>query len=132
MDIIEILKADYARFPVDQTFAIYAADVYFKDPLNEFHGIQRYQKMIGFIQTWFRSCTMDLHNIQRQGDMIRTDWTLTLEHPFPWKLCIAIAGWSELTLNTEGLIISHIDYWHGSRWDMLKQHFGFQPSNPGV
>ncbi|HEY9616582.1 MAG TPA: DUF2358 domain-containing protein [Microcoleaceae cyanobacterium] len=123
MTIVEQLKADYARFPEDQTYDLYAKDVYFKDPMTQFRGIDRYEKMIGFIQTWFLNCRMDLHDIQQQGDQIRSDWTLSWNTPLPWKPQIKISGWSELTLNDQGLIVSHIDYWHCSRWDVLKQHF---------
>ncbi|MEO1127354.1 MAG: DUF2358 domain-containing protein, partial [Cyanobacteria bacterium J06639_16] len=41
MDILERIKADYARFPADQSYELYAPDVYFKDPLNEFRGVNR-------------------------------------------------------------------------------------------
>lgn len=124
MDIIQALQEDYQRFPVNQTYSLYAADVYFKDPMTEFRGIDRYQKMIGFIQTYFLNCKMILHDIQQTGNQIRSDWTLTWNTPLPWKPAIAISGWSELTLNDQGLIASHIDYWHCSRLDVLKQHFG--------
>ena len=49
MNIIQVLKEDYQRFPRDQTYEIYAKDVYFKDPMTEFRGIKRYQAMIGFM-----------------------------------------------------------------------------------
>lgn len=122
-DILAILQADYAQFPANQTYAIYAEDVYFKDPMSEFRGRDRYQKMIRFIQTWFRNCHMEVHNIQQNGPTIRTDWTLSWNTPLPWQPRISIPGWSELTLNEHGLIASHIDYWHCSRLDVLKQHF---------
>lgn len=122
-DIVTVLKDDYSRFPVNQTYSIYARDVYFKDPMSEFRGIDRYRQMIGLMQTFFRNCHMDLHDIQRNGNQIRTDWTLSWNTPLPWQPHIAIAGWSELTLNEAGLIASHIDYWHCSRLDVLKQHF---------
>lgn len=128
MDIIEILKADYQRFPANQTYNIYADDVYFQDPLNNFRGVERYKKMIKFIQTWFLNCRMDLHNIQQLGNTIKTEWTLSWNTPLPWKPRISISGWSELGLNSDGLINSHIDYWHCSRLDVLKQHFS-QPIN---
>ena len=48
MDILDILQHDYARFPEAQSFEIYAEDVFFQDPLNQFRGIARYKKMIGF------------------------------------------------------------------------------------
>ncbi|WP_414542834.1 DUF2358 domain-containing protein [Nostoc sp. CCY0012] len=123
MDIIEILKADYQRFPANQTYSIYAEDVYFQDPLNKFHGVKRYQQMIKFIETWFVNPRMDVHDIQRMGDTIKTEWTLSWNTPVPWKPRISIAGWSELGLNSDNLIISHIDYWHCSRLDVIKQHF---------
>jgi hypothetical protein len=123
MDILECLKADYRKFPRDQTYSIYAKTVYFRDPLNEFRGCDRYQKMIRFIETWFIDPQLDLHQIQRDGNAIRTDWTLKWTTPLPWKPRIAIDGWSELLLNEQELIISHIDYWHCSRLEVLKQHF---------
>lgn len=123
MDIIQILKEDYQRFPVNQTYSIYAPDVYFQDPLNKFRGVKRYKEMINFIQTWFLNPKMDLHNIQRLGNTIKTEWTLSWNTPVPWKPRISIPGWSELTLNSDGLIVSHIDYWNCSRLDVVKQHF---------
>ena len=122
MDIIQILKDDYQRFPVDQTYSIYAKDVYFQDPLNRFHGLERFKTMIGFINTLFIAPKMDLHDIRRTGDTIEMQWTLSWNTPLPWKPRIAIPGWSELRVNAEELIISHIDYWKCSRLDVLKQH----------
>ena len=123
MDILEILKTDYHNFPKNQTYSIYANDVYFKDPMNEFRGCDRYQRMIHFIETWFLNPQLNLHSIQKNGNAIRTDWTLSWTTPLPRKPRICIPGWSELTLNETGLIMSHIDYWHCSRFDVLKQHF---------
>jgi len=123
MDILEILKQDYQRFPANQTYSIYAKDVFFKDPLNQFRGIDRYQEMIAFIDSWFKAPKLELHKIERSGDTIETKWTLSWTTPLPWQPRIAIAGWSELKLNDEELIVSHIDYWHCSPFDVLKQHF---------
>lgn len=128
MDIIEILRQDYQKFPLDQTYSIYAEDVYFQDPMNQFRGIKRYQQMIGFIRTWFIHPQLDLHEISRQEDVIETRWTLSWNTPLPWKPRISISGWSELKLNSDDLIVSHIDYWNCSRLDVLKQHL-FRPNN---
>ena len=130
MNIIEILQEDYQRFPRDQTYEIYAKDVYFKDPMTEFRGIKRYQSMIGFMSHWFQNIQMELHHIEQIGDLaeplrdrIETRWTLSWTTPLPWQPRIAISGRSELMLNGQNLIISHIDYWDCSRWDVLRQHF---------
>ncbi|MEM1392366.1 MAG: DUF2358 domain-containing protein [Cyanobacteria bacterium P01_D01_bin.116] len=123
MDIVEILKEDYQRFPENQTYSIYAEDVYFKDPMNEFNGVERYKLMIKFIETFFMKTRMDLHDIRREVDKIQTEWTLNWNTPLPWKPRISISGWSILMVNSDGLIVSHVDYWKCSRFDVLKQHF---------
>ncbi len=125
MNLVDILKEDYRRFPLDQTYRIYAEDVFFKDPVTEFRGITRYQQMIGLMNTWFKSPKMDLHDIQQVGDRIHTRWTLSWTTPLPWQPRIAIDGRSELELNAEGLITAHLDSWDCSRMDVLKQHFSF-------
>lgn len=132
MDIIKILQEDYQHFPDDQTYSVYADDVYFQDPLNEFRGLQRYQQMIGLINTIFSDIKMDLHSIGREDDdIVKTEWTLNLTSPLPWKPRIAIPGKSELKVNEDQLIIAHIDYWHISRFDVLKQNFFPNSKNSG-
>ncbi len=119
--IAQILQQDYQRFPADQTYSIYASDVYFKDPLNQFRGLERYKQMIAFINRWFLEPHLDLQHISQSGDTIKTRWTLSWTTPLPWKPRMTIPGWSELKLNAEGLIVSHIDYWDCSRLDVIKQ-----------
>ena len=123
MDIVEALKADYARFPENQTYSLYAADVWFKDPLTSFKGVGRYRSMIGFMERWFQAVEMELHNIQQIDQRIDTTWTLRWIAPVPWRSKISISGRSELTLNEAGLVQSHVDYWDCSRLDVLKQLF---------
>jgi Uncharacterized conserved protein (DUF2358) len=125
MEIVEILKADYARFPIDQSFEIYAADMYFQDPLNRFQGVDRFRLTIGFMKTFFKQIQFDLHSIERTDRQINTRWTLQWNTPIPWYPRIEITGRSELLLAPDReLIVSHIDYWDCSPWDVLKQHFG--------
>lgn len=123
MDIIKILKEDYQNFPNNQTYNIYADDVYFQDPLNRFRGVRRYQKMIGFLSSFFQDINLELHEITQKEDKIKTEWTLNMTSPLPWKPRLSIPGWSELKLNQDNLIASHIDYWHISRWHLLQQNF---------
>jgi hypothetical protein len=121
-EIIEIIQQDYQRFPQDQTYSIYAEDVFFQDPLTKFKGIERYRQMIGFINTWFIDPKLDLHEIRRSGNTIITKWTLSWTTPLPWKPRITIPGWSELKLNADESIVSHIDRWDCSRLNVLQQH----------
>ncbi len=129
-DILDILTADYRNFPQHQTYELYAPDVYFKDPVTEFRGRERYRQMIGLIEQLFGNPQLDLHQIQRDGNQIRSDWTLHWTTPLPWKPRIQISGWSELELNAAGLIMAHRDYWHCSRWQVLEQHFWGRAAKP--
>jgi hypothetical protein len=122
-DILITLERDYENFPHQQTFAIYHPEVYFKDPLTEFRGLPRYQKMIQFLDRWFQAIDLQLHAMEQQDNLIKTRWTLAWTSPLPWKPRIAISGRSELTVNDQNLIISHIDYWDCSRGNVFKQHF---------
>ena len=129
-DILEIITADYAKFPEAQTYGIYSKDVYFKDPIYNFRGIKQYQRMIGFITFWFKNLKLDLHEISRSENLIKTRWTMSWDAPLPWKPRISVTGWSDLTVDTfpnssgdRELIISHIDYWDCTKFDVIKQHF---------
>jgi hypothetical protein len=123
MNLVDVLRADYARFPANQTYSIYAKDVWFKDPMNEFRGVDRYRKMIQFIETWFVNVQMDLISIAQTENEIKTRWVLSWNAPLPWKPRMSIPGWSELQVNSDGLISAHVDYWECSRLDVLKQVF---------
>lgn len=123
MKILDRLKQDYENFPQNQSYELYAPDVYFQDPMTQFRGIDRYQQMVGFMTTWFKNIQLDLHDISQQEEAIATRWTLSWNTPLPWNPRISISGRSELRLNAEGLICSHIDYWDCSRWEVVKQHF---------
>ena len=130
MDILDILTADYRNFPRNQTYEIYAPEVYFKDPMTEFRGRVRYQQMIQWIERLFEDPQLNLHQLRRDGNQIRSDWTLSWTTPLPWKPRIQISGWSELQLNSDGLIMAHRDYWHCSRWQVLQQHFWGKGAKP--
>ncbi len=123
MDILAALRSDYRTFPQQQSFDLYAPDVFFKDPLTQFRGITRYQQMIGFIGRWVKDVELQLHHIDQLDDTIHTRWTLNWTTPLPWQARIAIPGRSELVLNQANLISSHIDFWDCSPWNVVKQHF---------
>ncbi len=123
-DVIETLKQDYARFPQAQTYALYADDVYFKDPLNQFRGVRRYQEMIGSLQQWLPGMKLDLHEIRPQSaTSLLSQWTLSWTVPLPWHPRPRIDGWTVMELNEQGLIGSHVDGWKCTRWDVVKQVF---------
>ena len=130
-DLLDTLRQDYAHFPHQQSYDIYDAEVFFKDPMTQFRGLKRYQEMIQFMTTWFKDPRLELRDISQTGDRVETRWLLTWTTPLPWQPRIAISGQTEMRLNAEGKVISHIDTWDCSRWDVLKQHFPTaSPSSP--
>lgn len=122
-DLIAIIQADYRRFPANQTYDIYADDVYFKDPLTEFRGVKRYRAMIDFLQRFFSNIELEIHGVESVTGLIKTEWTLNMTAPLPWQPRLSIPGRSELQVNANNLIVSHIDYWHISPWSVLRQNF---------
>lgn len=129
MKIIEIIQQDYQNFPFEQTYSIYAENVYFEDPLNKFTGLKRYQKMIKFIETFFQDIQLELHSIEQKERMIITEWTLNMTSPLPWKPRLSIPGWSELKLDEQELIITHCDRWKITPWQLLLQNFSSDRAN---
>jgi hypothetical protein len=79
--ILDILRQDYQRFPIDQTYEIYAQDVYFQDPLNQFRGVEKYKKTIGFIQSWFIHPQMEVLELEQIDQIIHTRWRLSWVRP---------------------------------------------------
>ncbi|PZV18739.1 MAG: hypothetical protein DCF21_07770 [Leptolyngbya sp.] len=123
MDILEQIRLDYQRFPHDQSYHLYAEDVYFKDPLNQFRGVDRYRRMVGFISRWFKDINLQLHEIiYASPHQIDTRWTLSWIAPVPWQPSMSIPGRSELGIENDK-VISHIDYWDCSRLSVLGQLF---------
>jgi len=104
MDIIQILNRTTKDSQLSRPTAS-MPKIHFKTRSTDFMVLSG-TKMIAFINRWFISPKMDLHDIHRSGDTIKTEWTLSWNTPLPWKPCIAIPGWSELRLNSAGLIVS--------------------------
>ncbi|WP_024545236.1 DUF2358 domain-containing protein [Picosynechococcus sp. NKBG15041c] len=123
MDILEMLRQDYQRFPRDQTFSLYSADVFFQDPLNRFRGRKRYEKMIAFLARWFRNIHLELHDLRQDQRTIRSDWTLSMTCPLPWQPRLQITGYSLLELNDQNLITAHVDHWRSPPVKILQQIF---------
>lgn len=119
------IRQDYARFPHQQSYELYAEDVFFQDPLNRFRGVARYQDMVGFIARWFQQPRLKLHELEiKSAQTFQTRWTLSWVAPLPWQPPITISGKTDYCLNETGKIASHIDYWDCSRLSVLGQVFG--------
>jgi hypothetical protein len=122
MDVLATLREDYARFPENQTYTLYAEDIVFADPIMRVRGRQKYQDMIRFLATWLQHIRLELHEIYQRNQVIHTRWTMSWTAPLPWRPRVVVTGRSELTLNDQGQIQQQIDYWDCSRWEVIRQH----------
>jgi hypothetical protein len=123
--LLETIKQDYANFPHNFSYHIYSPDVYFRDPVFQFRGLERYKKMISFIAYWFANLKLELLTISQTEQVIKTEWIMSWSAPLPWRPRISVTGWSELIVDNQGLISAHTDYWKNDRWSVIKQHFVF-------
>ncbi|GAB4214344.1 MAG: hypothetical protein OHK0012_12220 [Synechococcales cyanobacterium] len=121
--VVATLTADYAHFPHDQTYGLYAPDVQFRDPVNQMQGREHFRRMIGWMTGWFRDLKLDLHHISAQGSRIETRWTMSWIAPLPWQPPMVVTGRSEFEVNEQGLIASQTDYWDCTRWQLFRQIF---------
>jgi hypothetical protein len=129
--VCDRIREDYASFPDNQSYDLYAEDVFFRDPLNRFNGVDQYRAMIGFIDRVFQNPQLDLHSLEKTSETtFQTRWTLSWTAPLPWKPFMAIPGWTDYQLNDSGKIISHIDHWKCSRLQVLGQAFGLGHKEP--
>lgn len=128
--VMETLIQDYARFPDDQTFALYDPQVQFRDPMSRIRGREQFQTMIAWMQRWFRDLRLELHDIRAEGSLIHTRWRMRWIAPLPWQPAMVVTGRSELKVNEQGLIAAQTDYWDCSRWQLLQQLWSGSPS-PG-
>ena len=122
MNLVKIIKEDYSRFPENQTYSIYAENIHFKDKIYDFHGLKKYQNMIGFLSKFFKNLHLELHDIQQNENQIDTRWTMSWNSPLPWQPFISVSGRSELKVQ-DNLIVAHYDYWDCSIWNVVTQHF---------
>ncbi|MEN9220603.1 MAG: DUF2358 domain-containing protein [Thermostichales cyanobacterium SRBZ-1_bins_19] len=129
-ELIAILKQDYARFPHQQTFAIYDPQVIFRDPMSRLRGRSQFEGMIRWMGQWFQELRLQLHEIYSQGAVIHTRWTMSWVAPLPWKPRLQVTGRSQLWVNEQGLIAAQTDYWDCSRWQLFLQLWRFPRQTP--
>ncbi|HHX34336.1 MAG TPA: nuclear transport factor 2 family protein [Gammaproteobacteria bacterium] len=98
---------------------VFSGDVYFKDPFNAVHGLDK-------MQTIFRHMFSTLHEPQfRILDLASSQNRGFLEWQFTFKLKTnaeqqRIKGVSKIEINEHGKVCSHIDYWDTGEYVYLK------------
>uniref|UniRef100_A0A7S4U6Q7 Uncharacterized protein n=1 Tax=Guillardia theta TaxID=55529 RepID=A0A7S4U6Q7_GUITH len=95
---------------------LYDKKVAFRDPLNKFEGIKKYQDNIQMLKDspLFTDGKMDLHQVEVvDPNTVITRWTLGMTFKaFPWRPRLEFTGSTKYVLDADsGLVVEHIDEW---------------------
>lgn len=131
---IDVLKAELPHlFQRDLSYDIYAADIYFHDPVNTFKGKFNYRIIFWTLRfharLFFTTIQFDVHSINRPtADTILVTWTVRGILRLPWKPPLCFNGNSNYRLNAAAQIYEHIDTWDRKPTAILRQFLG-KPSS---
>lgn len=95
---------------LDELAGIYAADARFKDPFNDVQGLARIRGVYSHMFETLLAPRFAVHQAATSADVCLLEWELAftaLGSGRPWR----IRGASRLTLDPEGRIREHRDYW---------------------
>lgn len=132
--IIQTLKRDLPTlFERDISYDIYSADIFFKDPVNQFKGKFNYRIIFWTLRfhgrLFFTELFFDLHDVRQVDDQtIIADWTVRGTLRVPWRAKVWFNGYSTYRLK-DGLIYEHIDTWDRSPKAVLSQFFKAAPAD---
>ncbi|MFA6801545.1 MAG: nuclear transport factor 2 family protein [Acholeplasmataceae bacterium] len=115
MLIIDITKEWSKTYRTDgkpdwsHIFPYYAKNIFFKDPIQEIHGMDDFTKMTKRLTKRCKSLEMDIKHIIKEDHLIFMEWTMTMKFRIFPKT--SMYGTSRLTLSDDGKIIEQRDYY---------------------
>lgn len=84
------------------------ADVHFKDPFNDVNTANAYQKVLKHMYQQVDAPSFTILEKAVTGDICYLKWNFSFSRNGKRN---AFVGMSEVTVNAEGKVISHVDYW---------------------
>jgi limonene-1,2-epoxide hydrolase len=87
----------------------YAADIYFRDSIQEIHGIEEFTAMTERLTKRSKDLKMNIVRALMEENIVFLEWEMTLS--FKKYPSSKLFGASRLTLNNEGKIIEQRDYY---------------------
>ena len=83
-------------------------DVIFADPFNNIKGLDNFKKIFYHMFENVKDPKFSIISYAQNKDRIFLKWKMTF---YAFKALQTIDGMSDITLNEEGKVISHLDYW---------------------
>jgi predicted SnoaL-like aldol condensation-catalyzing enzyme len=87
----------------------YANDIYFRDSIQEIHGIEPFTEMTVRLTERSKDLKMHLVHTMMEGNIVFMEWEMTLS--FKKYPSSVLYGLSRLTINEEGKIAEQRDYY---------------------
>jgi len=87
----------------------YEKDVYFRDSIQELHGIENFKAMTERLTERSKDLKMNVVKSIMSGDDIFVEWEMTIS--FKKRPSSIMYGSSRMTLNSDGKIINQRDYY---------------------
>ena len=95
-------------------------DIIFIDPFNNIKGLDNFKNIFYHMFDTVEEPKFDIVDYAQNKDHIFLKWKMTF---YAFKASQTIEGMSDITLNNEGKIISHLDYWDSLNGIFIKLPF---------
>tara|TARA_X000000368_G_scaffold271760_1_gene215447 strand:+ start:1029 stop:1472 length:444 start_codon:yes stop_codon:yes gene_type:complete len=95
-------------------------DIIFIDPFNNTKGLDNFKNIFYHMFDTVEEPKFDIVDYAQNKDHIFLKWKMTF---YAFKASQTIEGMSDITLNKEGKVISHLDYWDSLNGIFIKLPF---------
>jgi len=95
-------------------------DIIFIDPFNNIKGLDNFKNIFYHMFDNVEEPKFDIVDYAQNKDHIFLKWKMTF---YAFKASQTIEGMSDITLNKEGKVISHLDYWDSLNGIFIKLPF---------
>ena len=95
-------------------------DIIFIDPFNNIKGSDNFKNIFYHMFDTVEEPKFDIVDYAQNKDHIFLKWKMTF---YAFKASQTIEGMSDITLNKEGKVISHLDYWDSLNGIFIKLPF---------
>ena len=95
-------------------------DIIFIDPFNNIKGLDNFKNIFYHMFNTVEEPKFDIVDYAQNKDHIFLKWKMTF---YAFKASQTIEGMSDITLNKEGKVISHLDYWDSLNGIFIKLPF---------
>ena len=95
-------------------------DIIFIDPFNNIKGLDNFKNIFYHMFDTVEEPKFDIVDYAQNKNHIFLKWKMTF---YAFKASQTIEGMSDITLNKEGKVISHLDYWDSLNGIFIKLPF---------